>query len=539
MAALSVDDLQSKREYFKENYGIDIMSKSGRLLLKNEEYKRDTKKYINDIVKIEDKDKKGVVIDFKLWPEQEEVLALLERELRNIILKARQLGLTWEVLAFASHELIYNAGFSVNSISQTEGDTKELVRRMGFILKYLPNWLIIEDKAKEEEKSENITGIYYSQQKLEIVIYRPDGEPSIFKGFTSSPGAARSFTANIIILDEWAFHPDAQGIWDAAYPTINRPTGGKVIGLSTGEMGTFFETMWQGASWSFGGESGAGRNSFVGIFLPWDVDPRRDRKWYEQTRRDMPHTYKREYPATPAEAFSAGKGAMFLEWDARIHVPYGKSWYPPGSWRIVMGYDGGFNQSACKWYAISPDGWVVCYREYYPSFTIDPIQAEDIRMLSKDPDGVPEQIDYIIADTSCWVPDKQTGESTVEIMENRGIRPWRPADKDRIMGWNRLHEWLAPIKDEQGNYILDRYGDKLVKLRYTASCSNHIRLVSGMKVNPNKPDDLDGRQEDHLFDVDRYFVMSRPRPKVSAKQRERSRKRRQRRIKPRSGVTGY
>jgi hypothetical protein len=531
MAHTEISQFEKKREEIKDRLGIDIATKEGQRLVKKEYYSRNKEEFINDLVKIEDRDKPGVVIDFILWDEQEDVLELMEEKRRLIVLKARQLGLTWEALAFSVWKLLFNKGFSVNTVSQTEGDSKELVRRVGFILRHLPNWLVVNERAEEEDKQENITGITYKQQTLSININFPDGEPSVFKGFTSSPGAARSFTANIIILDEWAFHPDAKAIWDAAYPTINRPTGGKVIGISTGERGTFFEEMWNNAK--------AGRNSFTPIFLPWDVDPRRDREWYEQTKKDMPHTYRREYPSTPSDAFSAGSGAFFVEWDGNIHVPYGREWYPPHNWRIVLAYDGGYNQAAAMWFAISNDGWAIGYREYYPSHTTDPEQMEDIRKLSKDPDGVPEQIDYIIADTSCWAKNKDTGKNTVEIGEEHGIRPWRQADKDRIMGWRRFHEWLTPIKDEQGNYIKDRYGDILAKLRFTASCSNFIRLIPGMKENENKPDDLDSGQEDHLFDQARYFVMSRPKAKRSRKERERSRRKRRQKTKPRSSATGY
>lgn len=136
-------ELQQRREQFKEQYGVDIGTREGQLLVKKENYRRDKKKFINDLVKIEDKDTLGVVIDFKLWSEQKEVLDLINEENRIVILKARQLGLTWEVLADTVHELIYKEGYSANSISQTEDpDVKELIRRVGFILKYLPNWLI-------------------------------------------------------------------------------------------------------------------------------------------------------------------------------------------------------------------------------------------------------------------------------------------------------------------------------------------------------------------------------------------------------------
>ena len=523
----------------KDELGLDLSKKSDRLMVKKEIYRRNCSKFINELVKIEDKDAEGIVVPFNLWPEQEEALKLMEENRRIIILKSRQVGLSWEALAYSTHSLLFNPGFSVNTVSQTEGDSKELIRRVGFILRHLPNWLIVDEKGEEEEKSENITGITFKQQSLDIKISFPDGEPSVIKGFTSSPGAARSFTANIIILDEWAFHPMANEIWDAAYPTINRPTGGKVIGISTGQKGTLFEDMWNGAKWEFGAEKGGASNSFVGIFLPWDVDPRRDREWYEQTKADMPHTFRKEYPATPSDAFSAGKGAMFTEWNPKVHIPYGKSWYPPSGWRLIFSYDGGYNRAAGMWYAISPDGWIIGYREYYPSKKNDHQQAEDIRELSRDPQGIPEQIDFYIADTSCWAKSPDSGRSTIEIFESHGLRPWRQPDKDRIMGWKRVHDFLTPITDEEKNPILDRYGDPLARLRFTESCSNFIRVIPGLQVNPNKPDDLAHGQEDHMLDQCRYMAVYQPNSMIPAKQRRAMKNKREKAIQPVSRVTGY
>lgn len=507
--------------------------------VKFELYKRLPSMFINETVYIEDRDIPGSVARFKLWPEQEKALETFINHNRVIVLKARQLGLTWLALAYAVNMIVFNSGKSVATISQTEDDSKELVRRVQFILRHLPKWLIVHKNDPDEEKQKNVTGIWWEGSTLTATIHHPDAEPSTFKGFTSSPGAARSFTANLIILDEWAFHPMATKIWTAAYPTINRPTGGQVIGISTGEMGTLFEEIWNNADWEYAGAKGAAKNNFKGIFLPWNADPRRNREWYEQTKEDLPNTYRAEYPATPAEAFTVGEGAMFDEWDRDIHIVYGKDWYPPDDWRIVLAYDGGYNRAAAIWFAISNDGWAIAYREYYPYKKIDPEQAEDIRALSRDPNGVPERIDYIVADTSCWAKNKDTGKSTVEIFNEHGLRPMRKADKDRIMGWKRLHEWLKPITDEEGNVIEDRFGQPLAKLRFTTACPNTIRLFPGLKADEHKPDDLAPGQEDHLADCCRYFAMSRPRAKRSEKEEKNIRERRRRLIKPRSSVTGY
>ena len=530
----------SSRVYrIKEKLEVDPINR-----VRFEKLKRDPYMYINEVVSIEDKDVVGSVIDFDLWEAQEKALSKMINNRLSVVLKARQLGLSWLALSYGTHIVAFNPGKSVSVISQTEEDAKELIRRVDFILRHLPNWLIVSKDTEEEDWEENTTGIWFEKRALSIQIHFPDEEDSFFKGYTSSPGSARSFTDNLVIMDEWAFHPMAEDIWTSAYPTINRPTGGKVIGISTGERGTFFEEIWNDAEWEFEltGESGRGRNGFVGIFLPWDSDPRRDREWYERTRRALPRTYRKEYPSSPEEAFSIGKGAMFPEWNKEIHVIHDKAWYPPDSWRIVGAYDGAYKQPAFVWVAISNDGWAVAYREYYDSFVTDPEQAEAIRALSRDKDGRPEQIDYIVADTSCWAKSQDSGKSTVKIFRNHGIRPIKKADKDRIMGWRRLHEWLKPLKDEDGNYIPDRFGDPLAKLRVTPNCPNIIRTIPGLQYNEHKPEDLDNGQEDHLVDALRYLVMTfsnNDRIHVPKMEKRRREKKRKKMIEPISKEVGY
>ena len=111
-----------------------------------------------------------------------------------------------------------------------------------------------------------------------------------------------------------------------AYPTINRPGGGKVIGLSTGKRGTFFEKVWNNAVSKV--------NNFAAVFLSWRADPSRDDEWYENTKKNLPNTWRQEYPSTPEEAFAIGQGAFFPEWNPEVHVIKDPNWYPPDECQI-------------------------------------------------------------------------------------------------------------------------------------------------------------------------------------------------------------
>jgi len=195
--------------------------------IEKEKCRRSSKYFIENYVHIEDRDSDELAVLFKLWPDQGKVLELFEKQRLSILLKARQLGFSWLCLSYAVRRMIFKTGYSVVALSKREDDAKELSRRVVFILRYMPEWFIRDKKTAPTAWK----GMTWESTSLQITINHPNGEPSIFSSLTSSPDSGRSLTANLIILDEWAFQEYASKIWAAAYPTINRPTGGQVIGV--------------------------------------------------------------------------------------------------------------------------------------------------------------------------------------------------------------------------------------------------------------------------------------------------------------------
>ena len=219
--------------------------------------------WANNYCVIEDKDSPEIIVPFKGWDAQNQTLRDFEKNRLNLILKARQMGITWIALYYCTHDLIFNLGHTVVALSKTEDDAKELVRRMSVILDNMPEIL-------------QAGGLTWKATSLSITITDGKGKLiSTFKAFAASPSAGRSFTGNILLIDEWAFQEFAAEIWTSAYPTINRPTGGKVIGLSTIKKGTLFEDLW------------IEDNAFNKIFLSVFCDPRRTKEWYERTAKDL------------------------------------------------------------------------------------------------------------------------------------------------------------------------------------------------------------------------------------------------------------
>jgi hypothetical protein len=460
--------------------------------------------FCQEYVFIEDKSSRDGVSRFTLWPKQREALQEIIDNQFLAILKARQLGLTWLVLAWALWMMISYKGYAVIAISKRDDpDAIALSLRIQLMIRYLPKWLIRERTSA----TRNWSGFTYEANDHEVTIYRPDGEPSKFMTLPASPDTAHSFTANCVILDEWALHPFDRAIWTGAFPTINRADfSGKIIGLSTGRRNTLFEEICNDAA--------AGINGFRMIFLGWRSDPRRDDAWYERTKVKLRNTYRSQYPASIPDAFSVGEGAFFEEWNEEVHVPV-RSWEPPNNprWLIAGAYDPGFATHACfKWYAISPDGWCRCFREYYPHKVTDRQQAEDIlrRSVYYNSGNKPMRFDYIVADTDAWTPSRDSGKSTAEVFADHGLH-MAQATKSLENGWRRLHEWLEPYDGPDGK--------KTALLTFTGDCANTIRTYPSCEESESNPEDISKKSEHHPQDVDRYFVMSRPEPAKEPKKK--------------------
>jgi phage terminase large subunit-like protein len=249
--------------------------------------------WIAEGVTIEDPQREPSIIPFDLWPAQVRLLSDLQTTRQLIILKARQLGITWLVLAYALWLCIFHASKTVIIISKDQESANETIKRargMFTRLKSQPVALSID----------NVGEIAWSNG-------------SRIKAFASSSDAGSSFTGSLLILDELAKNPKASDIYTSAKPTID--DGGAVVILSTAKgKENIFHRLWSKAE--------AGANALRPVFIPWHERPGRDAAWYARVASDaltMQH-HTQEYPATPDEAFQSLAESPFLPdmswWDA-------------------------------------------------------------------------------------------------------------------------------------------------------------------------------------------------------------------------------
>lgn len=255
-----------------------------------------------------------IPIPFKLWPSQVGILKAFLTALRLIILKARQLGLTWLTAAYCLWLAITQPLQLIVVISAKEDWAIEFLDRVKFILDRLPVWMY--------PKITKRTG--------EILEFEHEGHLfSTIKSLPTTVEGAQSKTPTLLILDETARNRYLKQIWAASKPGIDAAKG-RIILISN--------SIKDGVGWAWTRDlytnSMKGLNDFVRIFMPWWDRPGRstEKVYDEETKGYIPEFIKQQrdegmdeddvsqhYPATEQEAISAMLGSYFGKTLAKYH----------------------------------------------------------------------------------------------------------------------------------------------------------------------------------------------------------------------------
>lgn len=219
---------------------------------------KDPTYFINNYVKISHP-VEGLV-PFRTYPFQQRLLRDFVDYRHNIILKARQLGISTISAAYAAWLLLFHKEKMVIVVATKFSVAGNLVKKVKSIIKNLPPWIRMADIAIDNRSS-----------------FKLSNESEI-KAVACNPEALRSEALSLLIIDEAAHIPNMEEMWTAAYPTLS--TGGSCIALSSPKgVGTWYHKTFVDAE--------AGTNDFYPTTLQWDVHPERDEAWFEKETRNM------------------------------------------------------------------------------------------------------------------------------------------------------------------------------------------------------------------------------------------------------------
>lgn len=225
---------------------------------------------------------------------------------KYLILKARQLGITWLAMAQCVWYLLYRPGSRCVAYSYSEDEAKKLVSRAWLMFNSLPdtlkNGVEILSPQRAEEPSEWI--------KVKHTL--PDGSTIIssLQALPATKKAGHGETITFAVMDEVARQDYARQIYTAINPAVSRglaklamiSTANGVGNAETGE-GNYFYILYETKK-----EKGIDFR-----FLPWNLEPTRDADWYAREAMALDEVERnQQYPLNEADAFMLS-GALYFD----------------------------------------------------------------------------------------------------------------------------------------------------------------------------------------------------------------------------------
>ena len=200
------------------------------------------------------------LIPFKTYEFQDNLLDDFNDYRFNVILKARQLGISTITAGYVVWLMMFHRDKNVLVMATKFGTAANLVKKVKAIVEHLPPWIKIANIKIDNRTSFELNN------------------GSQIKASSTSFDAGRSEALSLLVIDEAAHVDGLEELWTGLYPTLS--TGGRCIALSTPNgVGNWFHQTYIDADEQ--------RNDFNPVCLPWDVHPDRDQEWFEKETRNM------------------------------------------------------------------------------------------------------------------------------------------------------------------------------------------------------------------------------------------------------------
>lgn len=223
---------------------------------------------------------------------------------------------------------------------------------------------------------------------------------------------------------------------------------------------------------------------------------------YVQQLRSLPDDKRRAYMDGDWDVFA---GQYFPEWRDALHIC--NPFIPDKQSVIVGGLDWGRVDSFAFYLTevskVNYDGGHFfrskVFLEAYGTEKSPGEWGKLIRDRLKQYQLTLNDISWVRADTQIWTkqPDPKTLDIYSQFVQSDPAwRILRPANKDRIGGWENLHRWLSLAPDG------------LPYLQFASTCTNAIRTIPDLVHDEHKVEDVDSDGEDHAADATRYLHMA-------------------------------
>ena len=440
-----------------------------------------TKKYIEEFVKIRDKNSNIIPLKFN-EPQNKYYNVIKELKKQNkpvriIILKARQMGFSTETEAIFFKETVTKPNINTAIVAHKEDSTANLFNMSKLMYNQIP------EPIRPERKASNAK---------ELVFDNKDGSGlnSKIKCMTAGgDGVGRSDTINNLHISELAFWKGDKkdtllGLLQAVPNTPNT----MVIIESTANGFEYFKELWDTAV--------AGKNDFVPLFVGWNElnEYRMPYNGFELTKEEKElqtlygvtleqlswrrwcianncgndeTLFKQEYPINPQEAFIS-TGNCYFDKEAVIKRIQ-ETEEPIVSGSFIFDYDG-LEITNIRWQE-EKDGPIKIYKEpekrrpyvlsgdtagegsdYFTGHVLDNITGKQVAVLR-------QEFDEITYTRQMYCLGKYYNNALIGIEANYTTYPIKELSR-----LNYIHQYVREKEDNYTNKLEKSYGFKTTQI---------------------------------------------------------------------------
>lgn len=197
------------------------------------------------------------LVNFDLYPYQEEMFQHFEDNRFSIVLACRQSGKSISSVAYLLWHAIFHSEKTIAILANKGATAREMLSRITLMLENLPFFLQPGCKAL------NKGSIEFSNNSKIIAA-------------ATSGSSIRGMSVSTLFLDEFAFVENDAEFYTSTYPVISSGKTSRVIITSTANgVGNVYQKIWEGAI--------QGVNEFKPFRVDWWDVPGRDEEWKRQT----------------------------------------------------------------------------------------------------------------------------------------------------------------------------------------------------------------------------------------------------------------
>lgn len=234
----------------------------------------------------------GEPVDFRLWEFQWDAAKRMQHKRYLIVLKARQMGLSWLASAYVLWKVMTKRNFHAYYTSIGLREVQEQMERIRFIFNNLPQWI----------QSRALLGARGCKDNDSLIEF---DNGSAIHATASGKASGHGAAPGLIICDEWARVDDAEKKWRALKPAAGKNTQIFLISTSDGTT-NHFASMWFGAV--------AKENGFFPLFYAATQHPDYSEEYLAEQKRDFAgdmQGYHEAFPLKPEDAFLSASRSVF------------------------------------------------------------------------------------------------------------------------------------------------------------------------------------------------------------------------------------